>query len=471
MLLYDSDVSGNCYKVRLLLTQLGLEYERYPMDVVDRSNRQEVLGDLNPGLRVPTLVLDDERPLGESGAILWYLGDGTEYVPSDPYDRAKVLQWMFFEQYSHEPYVAVARFWLTKGIEVDPETLAERQRVGYLALDAMEGHLAGHEFLAGGAYTIADIAIFPWVRNLIGFYGAAELVGIDAYPNVTRALAAFVARPAVQAGLVKRVVMRFGERKTLYVGLLAGMAGFLVYGLAPNGIVFLLGVPVFAFIGLVQPALQSLMTRRVGPSEQGRLQGVNASIMGLTGILGPLLFDSVFASFVGARPIVDLPGAPYILAAVVMLASAALAIRVTRASRRASISVTRSCVIGRGGWTWYTGSAGWMYRLGLESILGLKHRGRSFAVSPCIPASWDGFLVRWRHGATLYEIAVENPKHRNRGVAEAWLDDARVDAQAIPLLDDGAEHRLRVVMGEPAPESSPVQAARGALSLGKTGPR
>ena len=100
MLLYDSDVSGNCYKVRLLLAQLGLEYERYELDVVDRSNRKEVLGDLNPGLRVPTLVLDDGRALGESGAILWYLADGTEYVPADPFDRAKVLQWMFFEQYS-----------------------------------------------------------------------------------------------------------------------------------------------------------------------------------------------------------------------------------------------------------------------------------------------------------------------------------------------------------------------------------
>ena len=109
------------------------------MDVVDRSNRKELLGDLNPGLRVPTLVLDDGRALGESGAIMWYLADGTEYVPGDPFDRAKVLQWMFFEQYSHEPYVAVPRFWLTKNIDVDPETLADRRRVGYLAFDAHGG--------------------------------------------------------------------------------------------------------------------------------------------------------------------------------------------------------------------------------------------------------------------------------------------------------------------------------------------
>jgi glutathione S-transferase len=164
MLLYDSDVSGNCYKVRLLLAQLGLGYERCQLDVVDRSNRKDVLGGLNPGLRVPTLVLDDGKSLGESGAILWYFGDGTQYVPAEPFDRAKVLQWMFFEQYSHEPYVAVPRFWLTKGIAVDPETLAERQRVGYLALDALEGHLGEHEFLVGERYSIADIALYAYTH-------------------------------------------------------------------------------------------------------------------------------------------------------------------------------------------------------------------------------------------------------------------------------------------------------------------
>jgi glutathione S-transferase len=193
MLLYDSDVSGNCYKVRLLLAQIGLEYQRYPMDVVDRSNRQEVLGHLNPGLRVPTLVLDDGRPLGESGAILWYLGDGTRYVPTDPFDRAKVLQWMFFEQYSHEPYVAVARFWLTKGIDVDPETLAERQRGGYLALDGMESHLAGHEFLVGERYSIADIALYAYTH--VADEGGFDLAG---YP----AIRAWLDRVAAQPGHV-----------------------------------------------------------------------------------------------------------------------------------------------------------------------------------------------------------------------------------------------------------------------------
>lgn len=90
MLLYDSRVSGNCYKVRLLLAHLGVAYERRPMDVVDRSNRSEVLGGLNPALRVPTLVLDDGRPLAESGAILWYFGEGTRFVPEDRYENGQI---------------------------------------------------------------------------------------------------------------------------------------------------------------------------------------------------------------------------------------------------------------------------------------------------------------------------------------------------------------------------------------------
>jgi glutathione S-transferase len=193
MLLYDSRVSGNCYKVRLLLARLGLDYERCELDVVDRSNRKDVLGDLNPGLRVPTLVLDDGRPLGESGAILWYLAEGTELVPTDAYERAQVLQWMFFEQYSHEPYVAVARFWLTKGIEVDPETLAERHRVGYLALDALEGHLAGRSYLVGQRFSIADIALYAYTH-------VAHEGGFDLAPYP--AIRAWLDRVAAQPGHV-----------------------------------------------------------------------------------------------------------------------------------------------------------------------------------------------------------------------------------------------------------------------------
>ena len=167
VLLYNSAVSGNCYKVRLLFAQLGIEYETIEMSVVDRSNRSGVLGDLNPGLRVPTVVLDDGRPLGESNAILWYFGDGTQYVPEDPYERAQVLQWQFFEQYSHEPAIAVARF-LIACSELPREQYAERlprlMNGGYVALDAMERHLDGRTFLVGETYTVADISLYAYTH-------------------------------------------------------------------------------------------------------------------------------------------------------------------------------------------------------------------------------------------------------------------------------------------------------------------
>jgi cyclic beta-1,2-glucan synthetase len=105
---------------------------------------------------------------------------------------------------------------------------------------------------------------------------------------------------------------------------------------------------------------------------------------------------------------------------------------------------------GRGGWTWYTGSAGWMYRAGLESILGLKRHGASFELDPCIPAAWPEYSITWRHGSTGYEISVANPDHRCRGIAEAELDGDAVDPGNIPLVDDGVTHRVRVVLGEQA---------------------
>ncbi len=119
ILLYDNAISGNCYKVRLLLTQLGIGFERRELSVIDRSDREQILGELNPGLRVPTLVLDDGRALGESGAILGYLARGTEFWPDEAYAHAQTLQWLFFEQYSHEPHIAVARFWAHAGIIPD----------------------------------------------------------------------------------------------------------------------------------------------------------------------------------------------------------------------------------------------------------------------------------------------------------------------------------------------------------------
>ena len=166
MLLYNSPVSGNCYKVRLLLAQLGIEYETRDMSVVDRSNRADVLGDLNPALRVPTLVLDDGRALGESNAILWYFAEETPLVPDDRFERAQALQWMFFEQYSHEPYIAVARF--LRAYSGEPEkhaaSIESKMPGGYAALDALEKHLEGRSFLVGERYTVADIALYAYTH-------------------------------------------------------------------------------------------------------------------------------------------------------------------------------------------------------------------------------------------------------------------------------------------------------------------
>jgi cyclic beta-1,2-glucan synthetase len=117
---------------------------------------------------------------------------------------------------------------------------------------------------------------------------------------------------------------------------------------------------------------------------------------------------------------------------------------------------------GRGGWTWYTGSAAWMYRAGLESILGLKRHGASFELSPCIPAAWPEYAMTWRHGSTRYEISVANPDHRCRGIAVADLDGEAVDPAVIPLVDDGATHRVRVVLGEQSHRTSRATAGAAA---------
>jgi glutathione S-transferase len=194
-LLFDSPVSGNCYKVRLLLAHLGIPYERRALSVVDRSNRLEVLGGLNPSLRVPRVVLDDGRPLGESGAILWYFAEGTEFIPDDRYERASMLQWMFFEQYDHEPALAVVRFWVAYSgrPEAFADRLDERMAAGYRALDAMEGHLEGRDVFVGDRLSLADIALYAYTH--VAREGGFEL---DSYP----AIRAWLDRVAAEPGHV-----------------------------------------------------------------------------------------------------------------------------------------------------------------------------------------------------------------------------------------------------------------------------
>jgi len=192
VLLYDNPVSGNCYKVRLLLASLGIPYERRELSVEDRSNREDVLGGLSPALRVPTIVLDDGRSLGESGAILWYFGEGTRFVPEDPFERAQVLQWMFFEQYDHEPAIAVVRFWVTHGrADEFADRLPERMEAGYKALRALERHLEGRLYLVGDRLSLADIALYAYTH-------VAEEGGFDLepYPAIRSWLGRVAAEPA-----------------------------------------------------------------------------------------------------------------------------------------------------------------------------------------------------------------------------------------------------------------------------------
>jgi glutathione S-transferase len=205
LVLYDNPVSGNCHKVRLILGMLGIEYERRELSVIDYSERLEVLGGLSPTLNVPTVVLDDGRPLAESNAILWYFADRTEYLPEDPYERAQVLQWMFFEQYKHEPGVAVVRFWdsIAPDHLTPPPGLKAKRADGLVALKAMERHLREREFFVGEALTIADVTLFAYTH-------VAHEAGFDLEP--LPAVRAWLARVEAHPGIVPMAPVGDGER-------------------------------------------------------------------------------------------------------------------------------------------------------------------------------------------------------------------------------------------------------------------
>jgi glutathione S-transferase len=190
MLLYNSQVSGNCWKVRQLFAHLGIEYERHELDVIDRSNRPEVIGDMNPALRVPTLLFDDGRTLAESNAITFYFADGTDYLPEDRFERAKVLQWQFFEQYDVEPNIAVARFWRIASITPTGPELEAKIRGGHNALVALDRYLDSREFLVGERYTIADITLYAYTH--VAHEGGFEL---DSYAAVRAWLGRVAAQP------------------------------------------------------------------------------------------------------------------------------------------------------------------------------------------------------------------------------------------------------------------------------------
>ncbi len=180
--LYDNVESGNCYKIRLLLTQLGISFTREELSVVgDRdAQRGESFFALNPLGKIPTLVLDDGTVLVESTAILFYLAEGTPFLPEDKLERARVLQWMSFEQNNHEPNIATARHQITLESEKpSEEQLASGQAGGHRALRAMERHLSENDFFAANRYTIADIALYAYthVADEGGF-------SLDEYPAI-----------------------------------------------------------------------------------------------------------------------------------------------------------------------------------------------------------------------------------------------------------------------------------------------
>lgn len=175
--LYGDSRSGNCYKAAQMLRLAGKEFEWVETDILARATRTEAFLAMNPNGRVPVLVLPDGRVLSESNAMLLYLAEGTPWLPDDAWARALVYQWLFFEQYSHEPYVAVVRFIVSYARTADeqPERVAELRDKGYAALGVMEKRLEQQPFLAGNDFTVADIALYAYTH-------AADEGGFDLEP-------------------------------------------------------------------------------------------------------------------------------------------------------------------------------------------------------------------------------------------------------------------------------------------------
>jgi glutathione S-transferase len=191
--LYDFMDSGNGYKVRLALAQLGLSYRLVECDILKGETRTPEFLARNPNGRIPTLELEDGTFLAESGAIIWYLAEGTPLAPADRKARAETLQWMFFEQYSHEPYIAVARFWkhfLPKLTPLQELDLPERMKKGYAALDVMEKHLASRPFFVQDRYGLADIALYAYTH--VAHEGGFDL---GRYPHISDWLKRVAAQP------------------------------------------------------------------------------------------------------------------------------------------------------------------------------------------------------------------------------------------------------------------------------------
>ncbi len=165
--LYDYMDSGNGYKCRLVLAHLGIPFKLVECDILKGETRTPEFLKRNPNGRIPTLELENGSHIFESGAIIWYLAEGTTLAPKDRKARAETLQWMFFEQYSHEPYIAVARFWkhyLPKLSPLQEMDLPNRMKGGYAALDIMEKHLATRRFFVDETFGLADVALYAYTH-------------------------------------------------------------------------------------------------------------------------------------------------------------------------------------------------------------------------------------------------------------------------------------------------------------------
>ena len=192
--LYSMQESGNAYKPRLLMHLLGIPFRLIETDPRVGATKRPEFRAMNPNGRVPFLVLPDGRKLAESNAMLLYLGDGTKYVPADRYERALVHQWLFFEQYEHEPQIAVARSYLhtypERKAKVTPEMVAGWNTKGGHALSVMEHRLADNDWLVGYGYTVADIALYAYTH--VAHEGGFDLAQ---YPGISRWIARIAAEP------------------------------------------------------------------------------------------------------------------------------------------------------------------------------------------------------------------------------------------------------------------------------------
>ena len=195
--LYQDPRSGNCYKAVLTAAHLGIPIKTVDIDVTSGLTRKPDFLAKNPNGRVPLLELDDGRLLPESNAIIWYLAEGSPLIPADKFARAQMLQWMFFEQYSHEPYIAVARFWMTfvskEQLRAKEHLIPEWHARGNAALGVMEGHLKKHDWFAANHYSLADIALYAYTH-------CAEEGGFDL--NSLPAVSSWLARVSMTRGFV-----------------------------------------------------------------------------------------------------------------------------------------------------------------------------------------------------------------------------------------------------------------------------